>query len=106
MKQGQNASAGISAVLRRARALVPGVRGVKRDQVTKMPHRPINVGLRFRPVGGGKFGRPASLIWEVSELKTGSDGVAYVRLVRLTQPSESKLVSLNALSSRHLYEPA
>jgi hypothetical protein len=46
------------------------------------------------------------MVWQVAEVKQASDGITYARLRRLTEPSESKLVSLDALSNPNLYEPA
>lgn len=68
--------------------------------------RLVELGQRVRSVAGARRGRPASMIWQAAELKQASDGITNARLRRLAEPSEGKLVSLDALSNPQLYEQA
>lgn len=63
----------------------------------------ITVGQRFRDIQQRNFGRPG-LEWVVRDLLTGTDGVAYARLVSAGDPSLQKTLSFAVLSDRHRFQ--
>jgi len=64
---------------------------------------PISIGHRFRDVHQRNFGRPG-LEWIVQDLHTGTDGIAYARLVCATDTSERKTLSFAVLADRHRFQ--
>ena len=65
----------------------------------------LSPGQQYRDPGRNMFGRSPTAIWELEMVVVGSDGIEYARLVRVTDRTEHKLVSLSALLDRGLYEP-
>jgi hypothetical protein len=62
----------------------------------------ISIGQRFRDIQMRKFGRPG-LEWVVRDLITGTDGVAYARLVSAADPTLLKTLSFAVLADRHRF---
>jgi hypothetical protein len=63
----------------------------------------ISIGQRFRDVQQRNFGRPG-LEWVVRDIITGTDGLAYARLVSAGDPTKLKSLSFAVLSDRHRFE--
>jgi len=64
---------------------------------------PISIGDRYRDVQQRTFGRPG-LEWIVQHLLTGSDGIAYARLVCASDPSNQKTLAFAVLGDRHRFQ--
>ncbi len=64
---------------------------------------PISIGQRFRDVQQRSFGRPG-LEWVVRDILTGTDGLAYARLVSAGDPTKLKSLSFAVLADRHRFE--
>lgn len=64
--------------------------------------QPVATGQRFRDIRRGLFG-PSGLEWEVQELVTGVDGIAYAHLVCTLDPSQRKTLSLAVLGDRRRF---
>ena len=64
---------------------------------------PISVGQRFRDVQQRNFGRPG-LEWIVQEMITGTDGIAYAKLVCATDLSKRKTLSFAVLGERSRFQ--
>ena len=65
-----------------------------------------SVGQHYRVAGRGIFGQLSTAIWEVERVTLGSDGLEYARLVRVRDRKDQKVVSLEALLDRNLFELA
>jgi hypothetical protein len=63
---------------------------------------PVSVGDRYREVRQRTFGRPG-LEWIVQQLLTGSDGIAYARLVCASEPTTQKTLAFAVLGDRHRF---
>jgi hypothetical protein len=59
----------------------------------------ISIGQHFRDVQQRTFGRPG-LEWIVEACHTGTDGVAYARLICATDTSNRKTLSIAVLAER------
>jgi hypothetical protein len=66
------------------------------------PKQPIQKGQRCREVRLSMFGRPGPE-WIVEALFTGADGIEYSRLVRASDPSQRKTLSVAALCDRRRF---
>jgi hypothetical protein len=62
----------------------------------------ISTGQRYQEVQQRNFNRPG-LVWIVQDCLTGSDGIAYARLVSARDPSQFKTLSLAVLGERHRF---
>jgi hypothetical protein len=63
----------------------------------------IAVGQRFRDIQFQSFHR-TGLEWVVRDLITGTDGVAYARIVCASDPTRVKTLSFTALADRHRFQ--
>jgi len=63
----------------------------------------VAVGHRFRDVQQRNFGRPG-LEWIVKDCLTGTDGIAYARLVCASDTSQLKTLSVAVLGERGRFE--
>ena len=68
--------------------------------------RGVNIGERFRPVGLTSFGAPNSPVFEVSRIRVEGCVLPHAHLVNITNPSDQRLISVNALRDRKLYRAA
>ncbi len=68
--------------------------------------RGVNIGERFRPVGLTSFGAPSSNVFEVSRIRVEGCVLPHAHLVNITNPSDQRLISVNALRDRNLYRAA
>ena len=62
-------------------------------------------GQRYRRAGKDRFGQSSPVIWELDRVTSGSDGLEYAHLIRVRDRTDHKLVSLEALLDRSLFEP-
>jgi len=69
-----------------------------------MADQSIKPGQRFREAQAALFGRPAPE-WAVQDVFTGGDGVTYARIALVSDPSNSKTLSISVLSDRHRFVP-
>ena len=65
--------------------------------------RGVNIGERFRPVGLTSFGAPNRPVFEVSRIRVEGCVLPHAHLVNITNPSDQRLISVNALRDRNLY---
>ena len=65
--------------------------------------RDVNIGERFRPVGLTSFGAPNSPVFEVSRIRVEGCVLPHAHLVNITNPSDQRLISVDALRDRNLY---
>ena len=65
--------------------------------------RGVNIGERFRPVGLTSFGAPNSPVFEVSRIRVEGCVLPHAHLVNITNPSDQRLISVDALRDRNLY---
>jgi len=66
--------------------------------------RGVNIGERFRPVGLTSFGAPNSPVFEVSRIRVEGCVMPHAHLVNLTNPFDHRLISVDALRDRNLYQ--
>ena len=65
--------------------------------------RDVQIGERFRPVGLTSFGDPFTNVFEVHEIRVENCIIPHANLVNLTNPSDRRLISVDALRDRSLY---
>ena len=68
--------------------------------------RDVNIGERFSPVGLTSFGAPSSNVFEVTRIRVEGCVMPHAHLVNITNPSDQRLISVNALRDRNLYRAA
>lgn len=80
----------------------------ERDQVIGLRRKKdeLVLGQRYRAAGTNGFGRVSRVNWILEDVIVGTDGLRYARLVQVDDPRERKLVSVNALLDRRLFEPS
>lgn len=61
-----------------------------------MAKREVLAGQRYQPVG-------SSSVWEVVEMVKDAEGIPHARLVRVGDPTASKMLSAPALRDARLY---
>ena len=66
--------------------------------------RKVDIGERFRPVGLTSFGAPSSNVFEVTRIRVEGCGMPHAHLVNLTNPFDHRLISVDALRDRNLYQ--
>ena len=64
----------------------------------------VNIGERFRPVGLTSFGAPSSNVFEVTRVRVEGCVSPHAHLVNLTNPFDHRLISVDALRDRNLYQ--
>ena len=65
--------------------------------------RDVQIGERFRPVGLTSFGDPFTNVFEVREIRVENCILPHANLVNLTNPSDRRLISVDALRDMSLY---
>ena len=65
--------------------------------------RDVNIGERFSPVSLTSFGAPNSPVFEVRQIRVEGCVLPHAHLVNITNPSDQRLISVNALRDRNLY---
>ena len=63
-------------------------------------------GQHYRAAGKNGLGRVSRVHWTVIDTIVGTDGLRYVRLEQVQNQRERKLISVDALLDRRLFEPA
>ena len=63
-------------------------------------------GRRYRTAGQNAIGQSSPVIWELEKVIHHSDGIEHVRLIRTSDHSETKLVSLSTLFDPTFYTPS
>ena len=78
----------------------------ERDEVIGLRRKKdeLVLGQRYRAAGTNGFGRVSRVKWTLVDIIVGTDGLRYARLVQVDDPRERKLVSVNALLDRRLFE--
>ena len=66
--------------------------------------RDVNIGERFIPVSLTLFGGPSSHVFEVTRIRVEGCIVPHAHLVNLTNPFDHRLISVDALRDRNLYQ--
>ena len=66
--------------------------------------RDVNIGERFRPMGLTSFGAPNSPVFEVTRIRVEGCVMPHAHLVNITNPSDHRLISVDALRDRNLYQ--
>lgn len=82
---------------------MPHVAAILLQSLEMSAPSPISIGQRFRDVSQRSFGRPGSE-WVVRDILTGTDGLAYARLVSAGDPTMLKSLSFSALGDRHRFQ--
>jgi len=65
--------------------------------------RDVQIGERFRPVGLTSFGDPFTNVFEVSQIRVENCIIPHADLVNLTNSSDRRLISVDALRDNSLY---
>ena len=65
--------------------------------------RDVNIGERFSPVSLTSFGAPSSNVFEVTRIRVEGCVMPHAHLVNITNPSDHRLISVDALRDRNLY---
>ncbi len=65
--------------------------------------RDVQIGERFRPVGLTSFGDPFTNVFEVSQIRVENCIIPHADLVNLTNSSDRRLISVDALRDGSLY---
>ena len=66
--------------------------------------RDVNIGERFRPMGLTSFGAPSSSVFEVTRIRVEGCILPHAHLVNRTNPFDHRLISVDALRDRNLYQ--
>ena len=66
--------------------------------------RDVNIGERFSPVRLTSFGAPNSPVFEVRQIRVESCVMPHAHLVNITNPGDHRLISVDALRDRNLYQ--
>ena len=66
--------------------------------------RDVNIGERFSPVRLTSFGAPNSPVFEVRQIRVEGCVMPHAHLVNITKPSDQRLISVDALRDRNLYQ--
>ena len=66
--------------------------------------RDVEIGERFSPVSLTSFGLPNSNVFEVREIRVKGCVMPHAHLVNLTNPFDHRLISVDALRDRNLYQ--
>ena len=64
----------------------------------------VNIGERFRPSGLTTFGAPNTPVFEVTRIRVEGCVLPHAHLVNITKPSDQRLISVDALRDRNLYQ--
>jgi hypothetical protein len=64
----------------------------------------IDIRSCFLPARTVVTGRTTETVWEVVAIFNAIDGVTYARMMKRTDPSSLKTVSVDALSDPHLFK--
>ena len=65
--------------------------------------REVQIGERFRPVGLASFGDPFTNVFEVRQIRVENCIIPHADLVNLSNSSDRRLISVDALKDRSLY---
>lgn len=65
--------------------------------------RDVQIGECFRPVGLTSFGDPFTNVFEVRQIRVENCIIPHADLINLTNPSDRRLISVDALRDRSLY---
>ena len=66
----------------------------------------VQPGQKYRQVSTSTPGHLTAITWEVDRMVTATDGLAYVRLVRVDDRGRQKTISLSTLLDRHYFQRA
>ena len=66
--------------------------------------REVNIGERFSPVSLTSLGAPSSNVFEVTRIRVEGCVLPHAHLVNLTNPFDHRLISVDALRDRNLYQ--
>ena len=61
------------------------------------------IGRRFRPVGKTIFGKVREVVLEIDKIEVGPGRIPHARLVNLSDPKDTRLISMRALLDHRLY---
>lgn len=62
-----------------------------------MARRDVNAGQRYQPID-------SSAVWEVREMVKDAEGIGHARLVKVSDPTVVKMISVSALKDNRLYK--
>lgn len=62
-----------------------------------MARRDVVAGQRYQPTD-------SSSVWEVREMVTDAEGITHARLMKVTDPTAIKMISVSALRDARLYK--
>jgi hypothetical protein len=65
----------------------------------------VRIGERFKPAGNSVFGRVGGEVFEVRDVLGGTDALPHAKLFNVANPTEHKLIAVNALWDPKLYLP-
>ena len=66
--------------------------------------RDVKIGERFSPVSLTSFGDTSSIVFEVREIRVKGCVMPHAHLVNITNPGDHRLISVDALRDRNLYQ--
>ena len=66
--------------------------------------RDVKIGERFSPVSLTSVGNASSIVLEVRKIRFEGCVVPHAHLVNLTNPFDHRLISVDALRDRNLYQ--
>lgn len=65
----------------------------------------VRIGERFKPAGNSVFGRSGGEVFEVRDVLSETGTLPHAKLFNVANPTEHKLISVNALRDTKLYLP-